>query len=391
MNRRRFLARVLGAAAAGRGGGFSQDERPPNIVMLVAGGWRGQALPFAGDRYAATPNLQRLSNSGVWFPRAYTPNPESDPAKAALLTGRYPHAIGVIRDGIPLPAHETTLATLLTAAGYSTGLFGGWNTEIGITGSVFDFLRQPHDRPFFIAVTWQIREDEPVDLPETPLRVRMNVPAEIAGEVQRKLTRYYAECTRLDGEVGSILTLLEEHGSTGNTVVVFTADRGAMLGSHSLFGDGQSFEEAVRVPLLIQFPRGAQSRRTVDMPVCTVDLAPTLLRLAGRSRTGDMQGDDLSGWLAAGEGERSESVYCQGRLGSEGEWRMVVRGFDKIVVDRELNISHLFNLRQDPYEMENLASEKGQRTKRDEMLAILDNRLRRVSDKVLPSGLKLRD
>jgi arylsulfatase A-like enzyme len=147
----------------------------------------------------------------------------------------------------------------------------------------------------------------------------------------------------------------------------------------------------VRVPLLISYPRRIGRRRTIDMPVCSVDLAPTLLALSGLMGRGDFHGNDLAGWLVGGEGERSESVYCQGRLGAVEEWRMVVRGFDKIVVDRDLAISHLFNLRQDPYEMDNLAGEKGQRTKQDEMRAILESRMRGVSDKILPSGLKLRD
>jgi arylsulfatase A-like enzyme len=127
------------------------------------------------------------------------------------------------------------------------------------------------------------------------------------------------------------------------------------------------------------------------MPVNAVDITPTLLALAGAEVPRVMQGDNLSAWLSGAGGERSESVYVQGRLGADDEWRMVVRGLDKIVVDRDLQTTHLYNLGQDPYEMENLATENGQRRRRDEMQAILLDSMRRASDKILPSGLRLRD
>jgi len=163
-----------------------------------------------------------------------------------------------------------------------------------------------------------------------------------------------------------------------------------MLGSHGLEHKGVPYEESARVPLLMRYPRSLRGGQKNDLLISNVDLMPTLLSFAGVAVPPDVQGLDLSQQILHGTGPRPESVYCQGRLGTQGEWRMVVRGLDKFVVDRDLTLTHLYNLGQDRYEMQNLVEEAGQRTKRDEMKAILLDWMRRTSDRMLPSGLKLR-
>jgi len=198
-------------------------------------------------------------------------------------------------------------------------------------------------------------------------------------------------CSALDAGLGRILEAVEESGISEKTVVVFTSDRGEMLRSHGLDGDGSFHEESVRVPLVIRYPAAIPAGSALEAPVSICDVAPTLLAAAHLPKRSGIQGRDLSGALMRGEAGSSESVYCQGRLGTAEEWRMVVRGLDKVVVDRNLEISHLFNLGQDPYEMENLAEAKGQTRKRDELSAIMQDWMKRSSDRILPSGLKLRD
>jgi len=103
-----------------------------------------------------------------------------------------------------------------------------------------------------------------------------------------------------------------------------------------------------------------------------------------------VQGQDLSAWIATGQGVRPESIYCVGKLGFTGEWRMVVRGLDKLVVDLDLNVTDLYNLGQDTDEMENLAQDSSQELKRDELKALLKEWMRRTGDRMDPSGLKKR-
>jgi arylsulfatase A-like enzyme len=114
-----------------------------------------------------------------------------------------------------------------------------------------------------------------------------------------------------------------------------------------------------------------------------VDLAPTLLALCGVAAPESMQGRDLTR-------EQPQAVYAMGGLGTAGEWRMLVRGLDKLVVDRDQNITHLFNLGVDPDEMDNHARDSAFELKRDELQALMKDWMRRTSDGFDPSGLKRR-
>jgi arylsulfatase A-like enzyme len=394
MLRRQFLGQHLPATLAGSGWAWSQPERPPNVVLLIADGWRGQALPFAGDSYAVAPNLERLRADGVWLRRAYTPNPEAAPGKAAILTGLYPHMTGVLGEGDALPVSEPSLAGWLANAGYATTRIGRRRLgPRGVTGGIdeaIEFIRQTWNRPFFLVFELDHSPQPGWQRQDVRFRMPHNVPAADAGGLQRTWRRYYSGLTRMDADTGRVLDTLDETAAGERTLVAFTADRGSLLGAHGLTGDGEPHEEAVRVPLLVRYTERLRPR-TLDIPASTLDIAPTVLSLLGQRIPEQVQGRNLSGWLATGDGDRPETVYCQGRLGTEAEWRMVVRGFDKLVVDRDLEATHLFNRIQDPYEMENLIHDKNSRRKRDEMLAVLQHEMRQASDRILPSGLKLRD
>lgn len=441
MRRREF---VLGwAAAAGRGA--AQPARP-SILLLLADQWRGQALAAAGDTNLRTPHLDELARSGLLFRRAYTSNPVCSPARASLLTGRFPHACRVTANNIPLPLEEPTISQALAEAGYATGYIGKWHLDgpdapgfvppgprrrgfdywaafnrghryfdsiyfgdgaepvrgEGFeadyqTGLACDFIRRQAGRPWFLVVSWG-----PPHPPRTPpapysgwydperLRLRANVPAAKAAEARKALAGYYGLCSALDANVGRLVAALRASGTLEDTIIVFTSDHGDMLSSHGLEGKGVPFEEAVRIPLLVRYGRAIRGGVTSDMPISLVDLMPTLLSLAGVPVPAGVQGRDLSQQWVRGAGPRSESVYCQGRLGTPEEWRMVVRGLDKLVVDRELRVTHLFNLGQDPYERSNLAREPAFARTRDEMTAILRDWMQRLGDRILPSGLKLR-
>jgi len=445
MDRRSFLARVSAMSWPARFAAGQEHPRRPSILLIVADGWRGQALEAAGDPNLRAPHLEELARTGVVFSRAYTANPACAPARAAMLTGRYPHACGVHADLQPLPPDEVTIGKLFAEAGYATGYIGKWGLDgaeepgfvppgerrggfsfwaaynrghryfDGVyfrdspealraegfepdyqTRLACDFIGEHAGRPFFLVLAWG-----PPHPPRTPpapfdklyeparLRLRANVPGGAAAEARQALAGYYGLCSALDACLGRLLDALKRTGSAEDTVVVFTSDHGEMLGSHGLDLVEAPFEEAVRIPLLIRYPRAGRGGRRLDTFASSTDLAPTLLALAGLAPVEGMQGRDLSAHLV-GEGPRAESVYVHGRLGTLAEWRMLVRGLDKVVVDRQLRVTHLYNLGQDPYERRNLAFEPAQARRRDEMIAILRDRMRRLGDRVLPSGLKIR-
>ncbi len=118
------------------------------------------------------------------------------------------------------------------------------------------------------------------------------------------------------------------------------------------------------------------------MLVSNVDYAPTLLTMCGVEPPAGMQGANLAGWLTGNKGSRPDSIYAEGSLGVPEEWRLVVRGVDKLVVDSSLRATHPYNLGKDPYELKNLVADPSERRKRDELLALLRRWISRTSNRV---------
>lgn len=444
MDRRGFLR---GAGVAALSGCLENAAAPskPNLLFILADQWRGQALSGI-DSSIKTPNLDKLSATGIRFPRAYASIPVCSPSRAALFTGRFAHMSGVLKNSIRLPLSERCLAAELYKAGYSTGFIGKWHLDGeekpgfvppgprrgGFTywaafncgheyfDSVYfrdenkpihgrgfepdyqtdlaiDFVRANASRPFFLCVSWG-----PPHPPRTPpssyatlyearkMPLRANVPAGFVDKTQEALAGCYGLCSVLDRNVGRLLDVLSDKGLADNTIVVFTSDHGDTIGSHGLDVAESPYEESVLVPLFIRYPRALKGGQVNSMLVSNVDLMPTLLSMLAVPVPPDVQGRDLASQILSGDGPPSESVYCQGQLGTPNEWRLVVRGLDKIVVDRELKVTHHYNLGQDPYELENLVSESAHSVRSDEMSALMRDWMQRVQDGILPSGLKLR-
>lgn len=115
-----------------------------------------------------------------------------------------------------------------------------------------------------------------------------------------------------------------------------------------------------------------------------------MLGLSGIAIPPNVHGRDLSRWVLTGRGERPESIYAEGQLGTDQAWRMVVRGLDKIVVRPNLDLLHLFNLGDDPTEEHDLIHEIGYQLKIDELKALVAYWKKRTSDGMDRSGLKQR-
>jgi len=126
------------------------------------------------------------------------------------------------------------------------------------------------------------------------------------------------------------------------------------------------------------------------MLVSQADIVPTLLSTCAARVPGEMQGRDLSGQIFEQKGDRPDAVYAEGKLGHKDEWRMLVHGYDKIVTDLEGHVTHLYNLSDDPNELNNLALVSAEQLKRDSLLAEQQVWMRRLGDRLDPSGLRKR-
>jgi arylsulfatase A-like enzyme len=327
MPSRRDFLQFAGLGALSAPLGWAQT-RQPNLLVMLAGSLPDFALApgFRG------PNLARFAQESLQFERAYVACPQTGPSQASLLSGRF-----------PLPGDKTTFTQVLKDAGYQTAMLGDWHLggaqKDGDTGAAVDFMKQTRRSPFSLLVAWQ--------------------PGDGAS---------------IDDYAGQLLTAITDLKLKNNTITVFTSDHG--------YGSGP-LEPTVRIPLMLRFPPRLDPGLRAGVLASTVDLAPTLLALCGVAAPESMQGRDLTR-------EQPQAVYAMGGLGTAGEWRMLVRGLDKLVVDRDQNITHLFNLGVDPDEMDNHARDSAFELKRDELQALMKDWMRRTSDGFDPSGLKRR-
>ncbi|HTD44041.1 MAG TPA: sulfatase-like hydrolase/transferase [Bryobacteraceae bacterium] len=369
IDRRTFLFTPFALAAA------HAADRKPNILLIIAGNWRAQAVPWAGDPDVMAPNLARLGAESVTFSRAYACSPRSDPARAALLTGRYPHASGPVSN--PLAG--------LSTAGYRIGVFGDRQMD-----DVVSFLHAGDQAPFLVEWTLNNGSGFAERFDPDNLHVRENVPSTSETDSRRRLADFYGRCPARDREIGVVLAALDRPGMVEDTIVVFASDHGEQFGSHGLQGDDVPYEESARIALAIRYPRAIPKGAANDMLVSQADIVPTLLTTCAARVPGEMQGRDLSGQIFEQKGDRPDAVYAEGKLGHKDEWRMLVHGYDKIVTDLEGHVTHLYNLSDDPNELNNLALVSAEQLKRDSLLAEEQVWMRRLGDRVDPSGLRKR-
>jgi len=178
------------------------------------------------------------------------------------------------------------------------------------------------------------------------------------------LAKYWAMIELIDDNVGRMLEALDESGQRENTLVIFTSDHGNMVGHHGLMAKGCAFYEGlVRVPLIVSMPGTVEAGRTCDALVELVDIAPTLLELAGMPADPEMHGRSLLPLLtgAANPAEHRDAAMCtytntipvhERDIPAYGT--MLRTHTHKLCMYHGAEFGQLFDLENDPGEMQNL-------------------------------------
>lgn len=279
------------------------DSRP-NILFCIADDLGWPTAGAYGDTVVRTPTFDRLAREGVLFNRAYVAAPSCTPSRASILTGRMFYELeegGILWSF--LPNKYTVFPDLLEKSGYALGLSGkGWgpgNYRVGgfarnPAGPTFKslaaFLKTvPEGKPFFF---WYGDHDphRPYD-PGSGAKSGLN-PAEVKlppwlpdhEVVRNDVLDYYYEVERFDREVGEMLALLEQTGLSQNTLVVITGDNGWPFPRSKAY----LYDRGVHVPLAVRWPGKVPGGRVVDDFISLADLAPTFLQAAGLPSPADM-------------------------------------------------------------------------------------------------------
>jgi arylsulfatase A-like enzyme len=164
-------------------------------------------------------------------------------------------------------------------------------------------------------------------------------------------------CEHIDHEVGRILQALEETGQADDTLVIFMSDHGEMLGDHGIYFKGPHFyDEAIRVPLVMRLPGVFEGGKTRDGFVELIDLAPTILEVAGI----EAPRDRLQGHSLVNETAEREFVFCEyynSWTHPDAYGTMIRTREEKLVVYHGTGQGEYYDLRSDPDEFENRFSD----------------------------------
>jgi choline-sulfatase len=249
---------------------------------------------------------------------------------------------------------------------------------------LLDLARSPDERPFFLAVSfthphdpwelhpryWERYDPAAIDLPAVgripreradPHSLRLRDMAAIDDvtldeeQIRRARWAYYAAISYVDERIGEVLGTLAEAGLADDTIVLFTADHGEMLGERGLWYKMAFFEPAARVPLIVWAPGRFEPAR-VPEPVSLLDLAPTLLDLCDVAATADTDGRSLAPLLAGAADDPHDVVAEYLAEGVHSPSVMVRRGAHKLVWCAD-DPDQVYDVDADPNELTNLADD----------------------------------
>ena len=341
----------------------------PNIVLILADDMGYGDIGVFGNDLVQTPNLDRLASEGICLTQHYSGSAMCAPARAALLTGRYPHRTGAIdvvecRGMDRIALREITLADLMKSAGYSTGMVGKWHNGavdpryhpnargfdefVGFRGGFMDywdwvldyngryhradgryltnlfteeavgFIQRHHTEPFFLYAAY--------NSPHTPLEAPDEdvIPFLEMDKFTKAVSTIYGMNRRMDKGVGRILEELRRHNLAENTLVLFTSDNGPMFTGrgdsntiryNGFFNGskGSVLEGGIRVPAILNWQAGLQGDSHFDDLIHFTDWLPTLANVAGAQIPEELKldGDDVLPALRGNSGEINTRRFWQ--------------------------------------------------------------------------------
>jgi choline-sulfatase len=283
---------------------LAQAAPRPNIFLITLHSARADSMGFWGaKRKGLTPNLDRLAAESIVFQRAYAQAPATVPSAATILTGLYPqtHQVGDV--GMPLSASLPYLPDLLHARGYRTAAFVGSSMLDPRAGLAPGFSRsfETYNAPrpaalsdFFPDRILEVPAAEVVRRTTAWLPQNQNAAVLVWISLQDSSADYAKRIAALDTAAGKLITVLKTRKLFDDALIVVAADHGESLGAHGEETHGIFlYDETIHVPLLLKLPRQQMAARQVTARVSLVDIAATVLEVAGVPVPPQMQGQSL--------------------------------------------------------------------------------------------------
>ncbi len=416
----------------------AQDKRP-NIIFIYTDDQRFDALGANGNDVIITPELDKLAKQGIRFTNANVVFSLCSPSRAALLTGRYGSANGVLQLGSDLNPDEKTVANYLQEQGYFTGISGKWHigrhpADAGFDFSVYfegngtyygrtiydegekinpemhcdlycakrsvDFLKEAAkgDKPFFLwhnpqtphmngNLIWDARVETTKKYNVTKMPVAKNRLDDLNGKpeylkqarnltqakvygypdsiaIQKHTLEYYSVITEMDQFLGLLLRELENLELRENTYIFFMSDNGWMLGEHGFTSKVLPYRPSSHVPFFVVGPELPSSVN--NSIVLNIDMAPTILELAGIKANSEIHGKSIIP-LLKNENKTWRSSFVYEGMGTYGGAKpnlsvisdefCYIETYDDESLNT-INFRELYDKKNDPWEMNNLVLDK---------------------------------
>ncbi|MGB5820813.1 MAG: sulfatase [Saonia sp.] len=301
----------------------TQQQPRVNIIWLVAEDQSPNFFPMYGDSTISLPNLESLAKDGVVYSNAYAPVPVCAPTRSAIITGMYPTTLGThnMRTykanrsdnqpeiGIPsyspiVPDGTVMFTQLLRENGYYCTNNHKEDYNFKKLESAWDessrtahWRNRTAEKPFFSVFNFTICHESGIwKQADSTLYVSTDdvpVPPYFPDDsiVRHDLAVNYSNLKRMDDQVGKIIEQLKADGLYEQSIIFFYGDHGGPFPRHKR----ALYETGTRVPMIIKFQNNEKDNDYDDRFLSFIDLAPTLLSLAGIAPPKVMQGKALYG------------------------------------------------------------------------------------------------
>jgi N-sulfoglucosamine sulfohydrolase len=312
----------------------------PNILLFVSDDHTATDCGAYGSHEVRTPNIDRLAREGMLFRNAFAGSPTCMPSRAALYTGLMPFRNGAHANNLAgqsqCRADVLSLPYYLKQLGYRVAQAG--KTHFG-PKSVFPFERiedsevpEPGfennralhmdlntkavgawlgrisaDQPFCLVVCdhsphviWTAKatyDPETITVPPN----HIDTP-----QLRASRARYYTDITKMDTNLGQVLSSLETHGFATNTVVFYTSDQGAQWP----FAKWGLYDQGIRVPFIVRWPGKIRGGLTTDAMISLVDVVPTFMEMAGGSAPEGLDGKSFLPVMQGRTTKHREAIFA---------------------------------------------------------------------------------
>jgi uncharacterized sulfatase len=290
------------------------EQTLPNILWITSED-NGPHLGCYGDTYAVTPNLDRFAKRSLLYTKASSTAPVCAPARTTIISGIYPPATGSehMRSMTRLPGNFKMYPAYLRQLGYYCTNNSKEDYNLEKVGEVWNdsgrkahWKSRPDGKPFFAIFNHTISHESQIRNKISPAN-RIHDPAKVnlpayhpdTPEVRKDWAQYHDRITMMDKLVGKNLRELEEAGLADDTIVFYYGDHGSGMPRSKRW----PYFSGLNVPLIIHVPEKFKhlappeykTGGTSDRLVGFIDLAPTLLSIAGSKAPAHMQGHAFMG------------------------------------------------------------------------------------------------